>query len=105
MSAGRYTAGRDDGRVARDGGDLGNDRERAHRPGVPGGVVALCDDRIHARLELALRLTRLAHQAEHLDPALVRRVEYERRAAEAGGDHRHALLEEHVELRARHLLI
>jgi len=72
---------------------------------VPGGVVTLGDDRVHAGLDLALCLARLADQAEDQHVAGMRRVEQERRAAEPGGDDGHSLVEHDVELRAGELLV
>ena len=74
-------------------------------PGVAGGVVALRDDHVDARLDLALRLPRLADQAEDLHAALVRGLDDEGGAAEAGDEDGRALLEDHVELLPRDLLV
>jgi hypothetical protein len=71
---------------------------------VPGRVVALGDDGVDAGLELPLGLARLADQPPDLDAARVGGLENEDRASEARGEHRHLLVQDHLELLARHVL-
>jgi hypothetical protein len=72
---------------------------------VPGRVISLSNDGVHADLELALRLAGLPHHTDHLHAALVRRLEDERRATQARGEHRDALVQQDVELGPSHLLV
>jgi hypothetical protein len=72
---------------------------------VPGRVVSLRDDDVDAGLDLALGLPRLADEAEYLHAALVRGLDDEGGAPEAGHEHGRALLEDDVELLPRDLLV
>ena len=81
--------------------DLGDEREGAHPPGVPGGVLPLRHDQVEALLQLARRLAGEADQPPDLDAGVVQHLQGEGRAAHAGGEDRDLLLDQHVELGAR----
>ena len=85
----------------RDLDDLGDEGERADRTRVPARVVALGNHHVDAGFDLATRLARQADQAPYACASSVRLLDHESGTAEAGGEDRHALLEDHVQCLSR----
>ena len=88
----------DDGHAARDRvHDLGHERHRGHRAGVPAGLRALRDDEVTARFDRRDGVTHLAAHVDDEHVVLVAALDHLARHAERRHEDRDVLVDQHVD--------